>query len=221
MLLLEKLGLGYLPNHKYRIQLGLYKCPLCFKQSTMSISKVNTQKPKCCRACYMSIRTTHEQTGSKLYNVWASMKSRCYSISHKAYKNYGARGITVDSSWYSFEGFSEWAYSSGYVEGLSLDRIDTNLGYSPFNCRWATIFQQNQNTRLLRSTNTSGFRGVFNDKNRPNKWRAIIKVNGKTINLGTFSDREEAARSYDNYVIQNNLEHPINFTNDKTLAEID
>jgi hypothetical protein len=74
---------------------------------------------------------------------------------------------------------------------------------------------------LLRSTNTSGYRGVFSDKNRPNKWRAIIKVNGKTVNLGTFLDIEAAAKSYDKYILDNKLEHPTNFRHDKTLMEID
>lgn len=36
--------------------------------------------------------------------------------------------------------------------------------------------------------------GVSWDKN---KWRACIQINGKQINLGRFSDKDEAARAYD------------------------
>lgn len=55
---------------------------------------------------------------------------------------------------------------------------------------------QNQANRRRHSNNTSGFKGVI-WKPRRSKWRAQIKVCGRTIWLGEFTDKVAAARAYD------------------------
>jgi hypothetical protein len=97
--------------------------------------KINTQ-PMLIKEC------------KRLYNVYYGMLNRCYNKTNHAYKDYGGRGIVVYCKWRGdFEIFRKWALSSGYADGLSIDRIDVNGSYYPDNCRWADMKTQSRNKR--------------------------------------------------------------------------
>lgn len=82
---------------------------------------------------------THNQSNSRLYKTWCSMKYRCYAVNCKDYKWYGGKGVVMCEEWASsFSIFMEWAASSGYENSLTIDRIDSSLGYAPNNCQWIT-----------------------------------------------------------------------------------
>lgn len=76
------------------------------------------------------------------------MIDRCHNKNHISYGRYGALGKSVcEERRNSFEEFKEWAHKNGYIEGLSLDRINNNFGYKQDNCRWIERNKQSDNKR--------------------------------------------------------------------------
>jgi hypothetical protein len=76
------------------------------------------------------------------------MIQRCHNKKSKAYKYYGARGIIVCDKWRKdFKAFYDWAMGNGYVDNLTIDRINVDRNYEPSNCRWATAKEQANNKR--------------------------------------------------------------------------
>lgn len=80
---------------------------------------------------------------------WKNIINRCYNKNSPVFKYYGGRGIVVCREWRVFKNFSEWCERT-YVEGMTLDRKNNSLGYSPKNCRWATKTQQARNSRVTK-----------------------------------------------------------------------
>lgn len=125
---------------------------------TGDLKSGNTKSCGCYKAERLSkLRTTHKKSRTKLYNVWNTMKSRCYNEKAEKYKDYGARGITVCDEWlHNFQAFYEWAMANGYEENLTIDRKDVNGNYEPSNCRWSTTKEQANNKRTNRYITYNG-----------------------------------------------------------------
>lgn len=81
-----------------------------------------------------------------LYSCHVNMMHRCYSPKNKRFAGYGGRGITVCKRWHKLQNFIE-DMELTYEDGLSIDRIDNDKGYSPKNCRWAEKTVQYRNRR--------------------------------------------------------------------------
>ena len=84
------------------------------------------------------------------------MKARCLNPKSVSFPNYGGRGIGICTEWLEFKNFHEWAMSSGYADGLQIDRIDNDGDYCPENCRWVTSLENQRNTRRTRMITIRG-----------------------------------------------------------------
>ncbi len=140
--------------------------------------------------------TKHGLRGHPIRNHHVAMMQRCYYEKSAGYNNYGGRGITVCAEWKSnLKGFYDWAINNGWEEGLAIDRIDNDKGYSPDNCRWATVQNNAYNKRAYNAGDVK-YKGVSSIKDSA-KFRAGIRHEGKQIHIGHFVDIEQAAKAYD------------------------
>ena len=126
------------------------------------------------------------------YSVWEGVIQRCTNPNCAAYARYGAKGITVDPTWRSFDAF--YADMGKRPLGLTLERRDNTKGYSKENCKWATYQEQNLNRGIIRR-NTSGITGVHpggKKDAKSTKWRAEARINGRNTVLYKGPDFFEA-----------------------------
>lgn len=122
---------------------------------------------KSCGQCgYKSRRITETKTiyttpeALRASKIYAGMKKRCYNKSSSDYHNYGQRGITICEEWLNDrKTFVDWAVKHGVGDtNLSIDRIDNNGPYAPWNCRFVDSRTQGNNTRSNRYLCVRGFR---------------------------------------------------------------
>jgi len=85
------------------------------------------------------------------------------------------------------------SYKDGYlVDHCNGDTLDCRKQ----NLRKCTKSQNAMNSKINRTTNSTGYKGIFYVES-VNKWGARIKFNQKTVYLGRFSSKEDAIRIYD------------------------
>jgi hypothetical protein len=107
----------------------------------------------------------HGMTKSREYRSWHTMKSRCLNKQHPKYYMYGGRGITVCQEW--VESFEQFYKDMGErPPNTSIDRVDTNRGYEPSNCKWSTPYEQQRNTRRNAYIEDNGERLTITDWSR-------------------------------------------------------
>lgn len=145
----------------YKQHMYLCKCD-CGNEKVIERHQIVSGGTKSC-GCYAEessskINYRHGMYNTKFYRTWQNMKTRCTYPSHKAYPDYGGRGIKVCDRWLGengFEHFKEDMYDKylekaeelGGEQYVSLDRINVDGNYEPGNCRWASKDQQVNNTR--------------------------------------------------------------------------
>ena len=164
-------------NGKSRVWVCKCDCGNTVYVTTGDLNSGNTKSCGCYRRDNSrKNNTTHGRSRSTLYNVWNTMKARCYNKNNGKYPSYGGRGITVCQEWlHDFTVFYDWAISNGYKRGLSIDRIDVNGDYEPTNCRWADRIVQANNTRTNRMIEFNG------EKHTVAEWSRITGITASAL----------------------------------------
>ena len=118
----------------------------------------------------------HGMTDTILYSRWRCIKERCYNPHNVSYKHYGGRRIKMDDSWRnSFYNFFLWATKNGFSPELTIDRINPNGDYTPDNCRWATINEQNNNKTSNNKITINGETDTITN------WCRRFKINRQSV----------------------------------------
>lgn len=115
----------------------------CGRQKLVAAASLKCGDSKSC-GCKAHVK--HGMHKSRIYRIWKNMKDRCYNKNCKAYNNYGGRGITVCSSWHTFDNFYA-DMGNPLSEKHELDRKDNNGNYELSNCRWVIHRENNWNRR--------------------------------------------------------------------------
>jgi hypothetical protein len=153
---------GYLEKGKHNRHFWKCSCTcggeIVLHTARLTAKSVTTKSCGCLRKeKLLSVRfdpTTHNLHDTKLYGVYQSMKQRCTNKNSQRYEYYGAKGVKV--LWEDVEDFVVWAYDSGYKEGLSIDRIDSDGHYEPANCRWITLEENTRRAHIGKAKKSSG-----------------------------------------------------------------
>lgn len=171
----------------------LCKCHRC---GNTSIKRYDALKNRHKSDCGCSLEMNkYKGFDKKLYQRWKGMKARCSNPNHKAYKNYGGRGIKVCEKWDNdYKEFYKDMFPT-FFEGAELDRIDNDDDYKPSNCRWLKRESNVNNRRTYEEIgnyhNKSGFPGIYNREKR-GRYEVYAMYKGDRTYLGSFENKEQA-----------------------------
>ena len=98
--------------------------------------------------------------------------------------------------------YDQWA--------LKLYGDDAKLNFEDSRIHRFEVLENKKKRKTFKST--SIYSGVNKTKN--GKYRCSLKINKKTITIGTFKDEIDAAKAYDKYIVENNINRELNFPED-------
>ena len=126
-----------------------------------SLTSGHTRSCGCTRKIFLSENKPTKTHGfsrinngkcERLYRVWLGMRQRCNNPHNSKYNIYGGRGIYICEEWNDYKNFRNWALTNGYDEKAprgkcTIDRIDNDGPYAPWNCQFVDSHNQRINQR--------------------------------------------------------------------------
>jgi hypothetical protein len=117
---------------------------------------------------------THGYSKTPTYSRWISMMQRVRNDNLGCKKYYSEKGIKVCDKWHMFENFLN-DMGECPSKNHTLDRVNSNEGYSRDNCRWATCKQQARNTSRNHFITYNGITKCIGE------WAEITGINYKML----------------------------------------
>lgn len=124
-----------------------------------TLSSGHTKSCGCLKTDVTAARNTkHGKSDTKLYSRWKLIRQRALTGSSPRAADYVERGVRLCEGWQEYERF-ERDVGDRSGEGLSLERMNNDVGYTcgscpecssngwPMNVAWADATTQNNNTR--------------------------------------------------------------------------
>lgn len=134
--------------HKTQGRKWMCRCD-CGNYSFVTAKHLNNGSIKSCGCVHklivQQLNYRHGECKTRLYHSWLDMRQRCCNKRNSAYQRYGGRGIFVCNEWDDYLVFKKWALSNGYKNNLTIERIDNDGNYTPSNCKWITLKEQQKN----------------------------------------------------------------------------
>ena len=110
------------------------------------------------------------------------MIARCHDPSFSTFEDYGLAGIKVCGRWKGTDGFKNFIKDMGKRPPgkpyeIHLDRIDSDYGYTPWNCRWVTNRENQLNRHTTRWITFKGKTMCLFD------WSNLLGINQSTLSI--------------------------------------
>lgn len=137
------------------------------------------------------------RTDTITYNSWRSMRNRCLYDNENAC-NYKDKGIKICPEW--VDNFDQFVKDMGErPENTTLDRIDSNGGYEPSNCRWADWRIQQNNKYSLTSIEYQG------EVHTIGEWSYILDLDATQITRSYKRHSSYGATTYEELFYEGSL----------------
>lgn len=153
------------PSHKSTNAGTLWLCHCSCGREVKIFRQKLVRRPRLCCNSSLGVHRGGRVTDDIAYGSWEHMRGRCYSLKDHKFEHYGGRGIGVCDRWRGRGGFRNFLEDMGPRPSLShsIERRDVNGDYTPENCSWATLSEQNRNTRVTIYIDHDGDRVKFVD----------------------------------------------------------
>lgn len=153
----------------------------CGNEYVARKSHVTSGTMTCCVSCQRleaKIKaTTHGLTYNesgekcKTFQAYLNIKKRCYNTTNNAYKDYGAKGIKLQTSWENNPKLFVEYMGEAPSREHSVERLDITRGYEEGNLIWALPTTQSRNRSAIRDLPTCVYK-------RKNYYTFNKKLNG-------------------------------------------